>query len=96
MTIGDLDLYYSDEPFSIMDQNQRTFLDPDLIDIWRLRSVFRPLITFTKNLGDMRATSMTVTQLLDPHPDTTALSARQIWMPSMHIDSRSVEVTFQH
>lgn len=96
MAIGDLDLYYSDEPFSIMDQNQRTWLDPDLIDMWRLRSVFRPLITFTKNLGDIRATSMTVTQLLDPHPDTTALSARQIWMPSMHIDSRSIELTFQH
>lgn len=96
MAAGDLDLYYSDEPFSIMDQNQRTWLDPDLIDIWRLKSVFRPLITFTKNLGDIRATSMTVTQLFDPHPDTTTLSPRQIWMPSMHLDSRAVEITFSH
>jgi len=96
MATGDLELYYSDEPFSIMDQNQRTWLDPDLIDIWRLKSVFRPLITFTKNLGDIRATSMTVTQLLDPHPDTTVLSPRQIWMPSMHLDSRSVDITFSH
>lgn len=95
-TIGDLDLYYSDEPFSVMTENQRTWLDPDLIDVWRLRSVFRPLITFTRNLGDVRATSMTVTQLLDPHPDTSPLSPRQIWMPSMHLDSRSVEITFQH
>lgn len=96
MTIGDLDTYYSDEPFSIMDKNQRTWLDPDLIDIWRQRSVFRPLLTFTKSLADVRATSMTITQLLDPHPDFTALSARQIWMPSMHLDSRAVEITFQH
>jgi N4-gp56 family major capsid protein len=95
-TIGDLDLYYSDEPFSVMTENQRTWLDPDLIDIWRLRSVFRPLITFTRNLADVRATSMTVTQLLDPHPDTSPLSPRQIWMPSMHLDSRAVEITFQH
>ena len=95
-TIGDLDLYYSDEPFSIMTENQRTWLDPDLIDIWRMSSVFRPLITFTRNLADIRATSMTVTQLLDPHPDTSVLSPRQIWMPSMHIDSRAVEITFQH
>jgi len=93
---GDLDLYYSDEPFSVMTENQRTWLDPDLIDIWRLNSVFRPLITFTRNLADIRATSMTVTQLLDPHPDITPLSARQIWMPSMHIDSRAVEITFEH
>jgi len=95
-TIGDLDLYYSDEPFSIMTENQRTWLDPDLIDIWRLNSVFRPLITFTRNLGDIRATSMTVTQLLDPHPDISPLSPRQIWMPSMHLDSRAVEITFAH
>ena len=95
-TIGDLDLYYSDEPFSVMTENQRTWLDPDLIDIWRLRSVFRPLITYTRNLADIRATSMTVTQLLDPHPDTSPLSPRQIWMPSMHIDSRAVEITFEH
>lgn len=96
MAIGDFDLYYSDEPFSIMDKNQRTWLDPDLIDIWRLKSVFRPLITFTKNLADVRATSMTVTQLLDPHADTTPLSPRQIWMPSMHLDSREVNITFDH
>jgi len=96
MAIGDLDLYYSDEPFSVMTENQRTWLDPDLIDIWRLSSVFRPLITFTRNLGDVRATKMTVTQLLDPHPDTSVLSPRQIWMPSMHIDSRAIEITFQH
>jgi len=79
-----------------MDQNQRTWLDPDLIDVWRLRSVFRPILTFTRNLGDVRATSMTATQVLDPHPDITPLSARQIWMPSMHIDSRAVEIAFEH
>ena len=96
MATGDFDTYYSDEPFSVMDKNQRTWLDPDLIDMWRLRSVFRPILSFTKSLLDVRATSMTVTQLLDPHPDTTALAARQIWMPSMHIDSRAIEITFQH
>lgn len=96
MATGDFDTYYSDEPFSVMDKNQRTWLDPDLIDMWRLRSVFRPVLTFTRSLLDVRATSMTVTQLLDPHPDTTPLAARQIWMPSMHIDSRAVEITFQH
>jgi hypothetical protein len=95
-SVGDFDTYYSDEPFSVMDKNQRTWLDPDLIDMWRLRSVFRPILTFTRSLLDVRATSMTVSQLLDPHPDITPLAARQIWMPSMHIDSRSVEITFQH
>lgn len=96
MAAGDFDRYYSDEPFSIMDKNKRTWLDPDLIDIWRQRSVFRPILTFTKSLYDVRAETMKMTQLIDPHPDTTPLATRQIWMPSMHIDSKEVEITFQH
>jgi hypothetical protein len=96
MAVGDFDRYYSDEPFSVMNQNQQTWLDPDLIDIWRQRSVFRPLITYQANLGDVRATSMTRTMVFDAHPDFSPLSARQMWLPSMHIDSQSVEITFAH
>lgn len=88
--------YYADNPVEVLDKNQREFYDPDLVDIWRQRSVFKDLIKFTKNLGDVRATEMTITSVLDPHPDYTALAARQIWMPAMHIDSRSVKITFQH
>ena len=96
MATGDFDTYYSDEPWSIMDKNQREWYDPELINQWRLRSVFKDILTFQRNLGDVRATSMTVTELLDPHPDFTALSSRQIWMPAMHIDSRQINITFQH
>ena len=96
MATGDFDTYYSDEPWSIMDKNQREWYDPELINQWRLKSVFKDILTFQRNLGDVRATSMTVTELLDPHPDFTALAARQIWMPAMHIDSRQVNITFQH
>ena len=39
---------------------------------------------------------MIVNQLLDPHPNWNALSTRQIWLPAMHIDSRQIEITFQH
>lgn len=95
MTTGDIDTYYSDEPWSVMDKNQRTWLDPSLIDVWRRKSVFRPILNFTKSLADVRATSMTVTQVMDPHPDTTPLASRQIWLPSMHVDSRAIEITFQ-
>lgn len=96
MAIGDFDLFYSDEPFSIMDKNQRNWYDPVLMDVWRQRSVYRPVITFTKNNGAVTAKTMTVSQVLDPHADTTPLAMRQLWMESMHIDSRSIEITFQH
>lgn len=94
MATGDFDLYYSDNPWEAIDKNQRTYYDPDLIAIFRQRALFTPTIQFTKNLGDVRATKMVLSQLLDPHPDYTALAVRQIWMPASHVDSRQCEITF--
>lgn len=94
MATGDFDTYYSDNPWAVIDKNQRTWYDPDLMSMFRQKALFTPTIQFVKNLGDQRATKMVMTQLLDPHPDTTALAVRQIWMPASHIDSREVEITF--
>jgi hypothetical protein len=88
--------YYADNPWQVIDKNQRQWYDPDLIAMWRQKSVFSPTISFAKNLmGDIRTSKMTVTGLLDPHPDFTALTSRQLWMNAMHIDSRSIDITFQ-
>jgi len=87
--------YYSDNPWEVIDKNQRQWYDPDLIAMYRAKSVFAPTITFAKNmLGDVRTTKMTVTGLIDPHPDFTAITSRQLWMNSLHIDSRAIEITF--
>lgn len=94
MATGDFDLYYTDNPWEAIDKNQRTWYDPDLIALFRQRALFTPTIQFTKNLGDVRATKMVLSQLLDPHPDYTALAVRQIWMPASHIDSRQCEISF--
>lgn len=94
MTIGDFDSYYSDNPWEVIDKNQRTWYDPDLIAMFRQSALFTPTVQFIKNLGDVRATKMVMTQLLDPHPDYTALAMRQIWMPASHVDSRQVEIEF--
>lgn len=94
MTVGDFDTYYSDNPWTVIDKNQRTVYDPDLIALYRQRALFTPTIQFVKNLGDARATKMVLNQVLDPHPDTTALAVRQIWMPASHIDSRQIEIVF--
>lgn len=94
MATGDFDTYYSDNPWEVIDKNQRTWYDPDLISLFRQRALFTPTIQFVKNLGDVRATKMVMNQLLDAHPDYTALAVRQIWMPASHIDSRQLEITF--
>jgi len=94
MATGDFDLYYSDNPWEVMDKNQRTWYDPELISLFRQRALFTPTIQFVKNLADVRATKMVLNQFLDPHPDTTQLAVRQIWMPASHVDSRQVEIVF--
>lgn len=94
--MSDFDLYYSDNPWESVDKNQRTWYDPLLVNMYRQRSVFTPAIRFAINMTaePITAKTMKITQLLDPHPDYTALSLRQLWLPAAHIDSREVSVTF--
>jgi hypothetical protein len=95
--MSDFDLYYSDNPWEAVDKNQRTFYDPALVNMFRQQSVFTPAIRFAINMtaAPVSAKTMKITQLLDPHPDYTALSLRQLWLPAAHIDSREVSVTFE-
>jgi len=93
---GPLTEFYADNPVEVLDKNKRVWYDPDVLALFRDRSLFAGLITYARNLGDVRATSMVVTQLLEPHANYNALATRQLWLPSMHIDSQEVEITFQH
>jgi N4-gp56 family major capsid protein len=88
--------YYADNPVEVLDKNQRTWYDPDILALWRTRGLFTDIVTYKRNLGDVRATSMTVTQLIEPHANYNALATRQLWLPAMHVDSRAVEITFAH
>ena len=94
MAVGDFDTYYSDNPWEVIDKNQRTWYDPELIALYRRQAVFSPTLNFVKNLGSVRATKMIVNQQLDAHPDTSALASRQIWMGAAHMDSRQIEIEF--
>lgn len=88
--------YYADNPVEVLDKNQRTWYDPNVLQLFKNRSLFSDIMTYTRNLGDVRATSMVVTQVLEPHANYNALSTRQLWLPAMHIDSRAIEISFQH
>ena len=91
---GDFDLYYADNPWTTLNKNQRDWIDPDLTWMYRRRSTFAPTVTYARDLSRMHTTRLVVSQLLDPHPNTTPLSARQIWMPASRIDSRAREIRF--
>lgn len=88
--------YYADNPVEILDKNQRVWYDPDVLLLFKQRALFSNVITYVKNLNDVRATSMVTTQILPPHGNYNALATRQLWLPAMHVDSRQVEITFSH
>jgi N4-gp56 family major capsid protein len=88
--------YYADNPVEVLDKNQRAWYDPDVLTLFKNNALFAPIMAYKRNLGDVRATSMTVSQILEPHANYNALTARQLWLPAMHIDSRSIEITFEH
>jgi len=88
--------FYADNPVEVLDHNQRTWYDPDLLSLFKQKALFSNIISYKRNLGDVRATSMVVTQLLGVHANYNSLTARQLWLPAMHIDSRYVTITFDH
>lgn len=88
--------FYADNPVEVLDKNKRVWYDPDILALFRSRSLFSDITTFAKNLGDVRATSMVLTQLLEPHANYNPLATRQLWLPALHVDSRAIEITFQH
>lgn len=88
------DTYYGDNPIEALDQNQRDWYHPILDRMFRNQSVYTGLVRHFRNLGAVNAKNMTITQLLDVHPDFDPLGLRDIWMPASHVDSRNVVVTF--
>jgi N4-gp56 family major capsid protein len=94
MATGDFDSNYGSNPWANLDKNERQWYDPDLVAMFRQKSVFANTIPFVKHLGEKRARTMTVSQIFDVHPDSSPLSMRQLWMPAAHIDSRAIDITF--
>jgi len=88
------DTAYGDTPVSDLDKNQRDWFHPILDDVFRSQSAFLGLVPFAFNLGNVRAKNMTISQLFGVHANFNAIGLRDIWMPKSHIDSRSVQITF--
>lgn len=93
MAAGDFDLFYADNPWTTLNKNQRDWLDPTLTYMYKRRSIFQPTISYARDLSRLNTTRLTVTQLMDPHPNIQALGARQIWLSAMRIDSRARDIT---
>lgn len=94
MAVGDFGLYYPNHPWAGLDKNQRQWYDPILLNEWRTRVVYNQFVTARQSLAGVRAKTMTITRLLDLHPDFSEINLRQLWLPASHFDSEEVSITF--
>jgi len=88
------DTYYGDTPVQNLDKNQRKWYHPIVDTMFRQHSIFNRLVRYYYNLGNVNATSMEITQLMDPHANFDPLGMRDIWMPASYVDSRAVRIGF--
>lgn len=93
VTTGFLDTAYGDTPWEDLDQNQYTKYVPELLEVFRHKSLYYGLVTYGVNLLAVRSGTMQFTQVMDPEPNIAALDNRQIWLPQLYMDSRALEIT---
>lgn len=94
--VSTFDVGYPDNPWANITTNERQYYDPMLRDIFRPRNVFAQFTQFQQSLAARNAKTMTITSLYDPHPDFDQVGLRDLYLPSIHSDSRSVDITFNH
>lgn len=94
MATTGFDTYYSDTPIPNLDKNQREWFHPIVDRIFRERSVFTGLVPFAYRLDAVNAKTMTISEVFGIHPNFDPVGLRDLWLPASHIDSRSVQVTF--
>lgn len=90
------DTYYSDNPWSGFTQNQRSVYWPELLDTFRVNSVYRPFVRYVADMAAQRTQTIYFDELYDTEPDVDAIGNRDIWLASRHLDSRRVSITMEH
>lgn len=90
------DTYYSDNPWTGFDRNQRSVYWPELLTTFRAHSVWRPFVRYVSDLAAQRTGIIYFDEVFDTEPDTTPIADRAIWLPSRRLDSRRVSLSMEH
>ena len=92
MAIGDFDTYYGVTPWADFEKNQRTYYVPELLEVFRRKSVFYQLVTYGVNLRAQRTGTMVFTRPIDPEIDISVLDNRALWLPQLYMDSEELHI----
>ena len=92
MAAGTWDTAYGTTPWATLDQNEHTVFVPELLANYVKRSIFFGLVDYKVDLGAARTKKITFTQLIEPEPNIAELDVRAIQLPSLYVDSRSLDI----
>jgi len=90
------DTYYPDNPWTGIDRNQRDIYWPQLLETFRVRSVWRPFVRYAFDMAAVNTGTVYFDEVFDAEPDTTPKGNRTIWLASQHLDSRRVTLSMEH
>ena len=87
------DTEYGVTPWANFDKNQRTVYVPDLLEVFRRKALFYRMVTYGVNLRAARTGTMIFTQPIDPDVNIQTIDNRALWLPSLYMDSRELQIT---
>jgi len=96
MTTDILGTYYNTDHWSRLTFNQRPWYVPELLAVWRSRSIFRPFVPISVDLSRVRARNMIFRLMFDPEPNINPLDWRAKWIDHMNVGAAEVEITTEH
>jgi hypothetical protein len=89
---GTFDTEYGITPWAQLDQNEHTIYVPELLENYVKRSMFYGMVDYAVNLLAQRTKTLVFTQLVEPEANIATLDVRALWLPSLYVDSQSIEI----
>jgi len=90
-TLGDTD--YGDTPWPSITAEFADYWSPVLMPAYRQRSYFYGLVSFRYEPGQQRSGTVHYTQRIAGPPNIAPLDVRQMWLPQIYTDTKSISIT---
>ena len=87
---------YSQNPWSTLELNQRSWFVPTLLNVWRRQSIYRSYVPTSVDLNAQRTQEMVFNLVLDYEPNINPVDPRLMWFEAMYTDSMQLRVTTEH
>lgn len=84
---------YGDTPWADFETNQRAYYVPDLLEIYRHRSLWTNIVDYVVDLSAQRTGQIIFTQPIPPEFNTGTIDVRQLWLPDLYFDTLQIVIT---